>query len=95
MNIKDFETKIKKEIDPKLHIRYNANTDVNGVYWDTMYVGVALPPSTILDRSSQYYVDPHTNVPWRGVEEALSHIKARLPNTIKKHQDEQNEIPIY
>lgn len=54
----DFEKKIQEEIDKDLSIRTNPNhEDIAGVYWNDIYLGIAVPPVEIRDRMSSEYVD--------------------------------------
>lgn len=78
MQITDFEKKIQEEIHPDLSIRVNPNADdIAGVYYQGVYMGVAIPAQEIRDTFSEKYTD-RMGHPYRSIEQAEAIIKGKL-----------------
>ena len=78
MKTKDFEKKIQKEIDPDLNVRINPNhDDIAGVYWNDVYIGVAIPPQEIKRDHSASYTDA-IGYPYKHISLAFDLIKGKL-----------------
>lgn len=79
MKIKEFEKHIQKTIDKGLTIKTNFNTfeNLNGVYYLDKYIGVALPPSEILPKQSEFFCDKYGN-PYRSQPIAERDIRDKL-----------------
>lgn len=91
MKISDFEKKIQKEIDSELEIVPNKNTpDASGVYHRGTYIGVTLPREYIMDTRMAFHADVY-GVPFRGVKEAMTHIKAKLGTFTPDKRKKANE----
>lgn len=79
MTIKNFEAKIQAEINPDLTIRINPNADdIAGVYYQNVYIGVAVPPLEIRETPSEKYHD-RLGHPYRTIQQAEDIIKGKLP----------------
>ena len=79
MTIKEFEAKIQKEIDKDLNIRVNPNhNDIAGVYWNNIYISVAVPPQEIRDKLDNGYTDAIGH-PYRSIDMAIDLINGKLP----------------
>lgn len=79
MLITEFEKKIQVEINPALSIRVNPNADdIAGVYYENMYMGIALPPQEIKDEFSEKYHDKK-GYPYRTMSQAVDIINGKLP----------------
>jgi hypothetical protein len=91
MLIKDFEEKIKKEIDPELSIRTNPNAkDIAGVYYKKIFIGVSVPPEEIFEEVSMSRRDAF-GVPYKSIDFAFDLIKGKLEN-VKKALLEDPEL---
>ena len=78
MKIAEFQTKIQKEIDQRLHIVRNPNVDdAAGVYLDDFYTGVMVPPGEIWEHATDLYADKWGHR-YRTIPEALRDIKNKL-----------------
>lgn len=67
------------DIDPDLHIKTNPNsTDIAGVYWKNIYIGVAIPPEEIHDEVNRAYQDA-IGQPYKSIGLAIEFIEAKLP----------------
>lgn len=78
MLIKDFEQKIKNEIDQGLEVRVNPNADdIAGIYYQGMYLGVAIPSKEIHETFSEKYCD-RMGHPYRSIEQAEGIIRGKI-----------------
>lgn len=78
MQIKDFEKQIQKDLDKELSIRTNPNhPDIAGVYYKDMYLGVAVPPTTIKEVLDPDYRDAIGH-PYKFKQQALDQISGKL-----------------
>ena len=65
MLISEFESKIK-EIDPDLNIRTNKKSnDIAGIYWNDIYVGIAVPPVEIFEEENKGYIMSNSDLKTR------------------------------
>ena len=88
MTTEDFEIQIKKDIDSDLNIRVNPNAeDIAGVYWNDIYIGVAVPPKEIRKEHSSSYTDSMGH-PYRHIALAIEFIEAKLPKYKKAYEEE-------
>lgn len=88
MTTKDFEKKIQDEIDPNLTIRINPNADdIAGVYFNDIYLGVAVPPNEIHKEMSMQRTDA-TGTPYKTLDFAYDVIKGKLGHLKKALEDD-------
>ena len=88
MKTLDFEKQIQKEIDPELNIRINPNAeDIAGVYWNDIFIGVAVPPQEIREEHDANYQDSIGH-PYRHVASAIELIEGKLPKFKKAYEEE-------
>lgn len=88
MKTTDFEKKIQEEIDPELNIRINPNAeDIAGVYWNDIYISVAVPPQEIREEHDDKYHDA-IGYPYRHIDSAIELIKGKLPKFKKAYEEE-------
>lgn len=74
----DFELKIQKEIDKDLTIKTNPNADdIAGVYYQNVYIGVAVPPKEIFEEFREKYQD-RLGHPYRSISQAEAIIQGKL-----------------
>lgn len=91
MKIKDFEAQIQKDFDKDLTIRTNPNhSDIAGVYWKDIYIGVSLPPEEIHKNIVGDYKDS-IGVPYKNIDLALEFIKGKLAK-FKKAEAEDPDL---
>jgi len=90
MKIIDFEKKIQTEIDPDLNIRINPNhSDIAGVYWNNIYISVAVPPEEIKEEVSKGYTDIMGN-PYKSIDTATMFIEGQLKKYKKALAEDPN-----
>lgn len=88
MTTKDFEKKIQTEIDKDLNIRVNPNaSDIAGVYWNDIFIGIAVPPVEIREAYDAGYQDDMGH-PYRHVASAIEMIEGKLPKFKKAYEEE-------
>jgi len=88
MKTTDFEKQIQKDIDKDLSIRINPNaTDIAGVYYKDLYIGVAVPPETIKEEIDRGYTD-RVGVPYKSIGMALDFINGKLPKYKKTIEED-------
>lgn len=81
MQIKDFEKKIQKEIDPDLSVRTNPKADdIAGVYYKDVFIGVSVPPVEIKEDIDKGYTDG-IGYPYKNIAMAENFIKGKLAKT--------------
>ena len=78
MKITDFEKKIQDEIDPRLNIRINPNSDdIAGVYLGDTYMGIAVPPQEIHEEFTPKYCDSR-GYPYRSIKMVTDIISGKI-----------------
>lgn len=88
MKIEDYEKQIQKEIDPDLTIKVNPNhTDIAGVYWQDIFIGVSVPPVEIKETLEPSYVDG-VGYPYKNVQLATDLIKGKVAKFKKAKEDD-------
>ncbi len=88
MKTEDFEKKIQDEIDSELNVRVNPNhDDIAGVYWNDIYIGVAVPPKEIREEHNSGYTDDLGN-PYKHIDMAIEFINGKLPKFKKAYEEE-------
>jgi len=84
----DFEKEIQKDIDTNLSIRTNPNaTDIAGVYYKDVYIGVSVPPVDIKKEHDSNYTD-RIGVPYKNKDMAIAFIHGKLEKFKREMEDD-------
>lgn len=90
MLIQEFEKELKK-FDEGLNIRMNKNSsDIAGIYWNDIYVGIAVPPKEIWEEVSDSYQD-EMGYPYHSMKYVREMLPVKLAK-VKKMFEEDPEI---
>lgn len=92
MTIKEFENKIKTEIDSGLSVKINPNhNEVAGVYYGDYYINVTIPSTGLKDEvDNKYGINIGERfIPHRNIQQSFDLVGAKL----KQHKKLLEEDP--